>query len=58
MKNSSETIGNPTRDLPACNAVPQPTALPRACYAIWPKKVIFQNGSFFFNITAWQTEGK
>ena len=30
MKNSSDTIGNRTRDLPACSAVPQPTALPRA----------------------------
>jgi len=30
MKNSNDTIGNRTRDLPACNAVPQPTALPRA----------------------------
>ena len=30
MKNSSDTIGNPTRDLPACSAVPQPTAPPRA----------------------------
>ena len=29
MKNSSDTIGNLTRDLPACSAVPQPTALPR-----------------------------
>ena len=26
MKNSSDTIGNRTRDLPACSAVPQPTA--------------------------------
>ena len=26
MKNSSDTIGNGTRDLPACSAVPQPTA--------------------------------
>ena len=25
MKNSNETIGNRTRDLPAFNAVPQPT---------------------------------
>jgi hypothetical protein len=24
MKNSSDTIGNRTRDLPACSAVPQP----------------------------------
>jgi hypothetical protein len=30
MKNSNDTIGNRTRDLPACSAVPQPTAPPRA----------------------------
>jgi len=30
MKNSNDTIGNRTRDLPACSAVPQPTATPRA----------------------------
>jgi hypothetical protein len=30
MKNSSDTIGNQTRDLPACSIVPQPTAPPRA----------------------------
>ena len=30
MKNSSETIGDRTRDLPACSAVPQLTALRRA----------------------------
>ena len=29
MKNSSDTIGNRTRDLPACSAVPQPTTPPR-----------------------------
>jgi hypothetical protein len=29
-KNFNETIWNRTRDLTACNAVPQPTALPRA----------------------------
>jgi len=27
MKNSNDTIGNQTHDLPACSAVPQPTAL-------------------------------
>jgi hypothetical protein len=27
IKNSNDTIGNGTRDLPACSAVPQPTAL-------------------------------
>jgi hypothetical protein len=30
IKNSSDTIGNRTRDLPACSAVSKPTALPRA----------------------------
>ena len=29
MKNSNDTIGNRIRDLPACSAVPQPTAPPR-----------------------------
>jgi hypothetical protein len=29
MKNSNDTIGNRTRDHPACSAVPQPTAPPR-----------------------------
>ena len=30
MKNSSDTIGNQTRDFLTCSAVPQPTALLRA----------------------------
>jgi hypothetical protein len=30
MKNSNNIIGNRTRDLPACSAVPQQTAPPRA----------------------------
>jgi hypothetical protein len=30
MKNFSDSIGNPTPDLPACSAVPQPTAPQRA----------------------------
>ena len=29
MKNSNDTIGNRTRDLPACSAVPEPTAAQR-----------------------------
>jgi len=32
MKNSNDTIGNRTRDLPACSAVPQPTSPPNACH--------------------------
>jgi hypothetical protein len=43
MKNSNDTIGNRTRDLLACSAVPQPTAPPRAPnsivtdYNLWVK---------------------
>ena len=40
-ENSSDLIGNRTRDLPACNAVPQPPASPR------------DTGEIFFN---WDTE--
>ena len=29
MKNSSDTVGNRTRNLPACRAVPQPAAPPQ-----------------------------
>jgi len=32
MKNYNDTIGNRTRDFPACSAVSQPTALLRAPY--------------------------
>jgi hypothetical protein len=31
MKNSNETNGNRTRDLPTCSTVPQITAPPAAC---------------------------
>ena len=34
MKNSNDTIGNRTRNLPACMAVPQPRAPPEACPAV------------------------
>jgi len=34
MKNSNDTIGNRTRDLLACSAVPQPTAQPHASLEI------------------------
>jgi hypothetical protein len=41
MKNSNDTIGNRTRDLSACSAVPQPTAPPRApsLYVVVPYKM-------------------
>ena len=32
MKNPNDTIGDRTRDLPACGTVPQPSAPPRALY--------------------------
>jgi len=35
MKNANDTIGNQTRDLPACSAVSQPSALPRAPCVQW-----------------------
>ena len=35
IKNSSDTIGNRTRDLLASSAVPQPTAPPRAPYSVY-----------------------
>jgi hypothetical protein len=34
MKNTNDTIGNRTRDLPTCSAMPQPTAPPR-CSGYW-----------------------
>jgi len=42
MKNSSDTVGNRTRDLPICSAVPQLTAPPRAPYV---------QGTMFFSVT-------
>jgi hypothetical protein len=36
MKNSSDTIGNLTRDLPACRAVSQPTAPAHAMDCVAP----------------------
>jgi hypothetical protein len=43
VKNSSDTIGNRTRDVPVCSAVPQPTAPPRApfCTCIMYKIIIY-----------------
>jgi len=35
MENSTDNIGNRTRDLPTCRSVPQPTALPRAATNNW-----------------------
>ena len=40
MKNSSETIGNGTRELPTCSAVPQPNALPACPNTPFPPYVL------------------
>ena len=46
LKNSRDTIGNRTRDLPACSAVPQPTALPHAPnVALYQKNDLLQKCS-------------
>ena len=39
MKNSNATIGNRTRGIPTCSAVPQPTALPRAPFNIMVRAI-------------------
>jgi hypothetical protein len=44
MKNFSDTIGNGTRDLPTCSAVPQPTAPPGA-----PQRAMISFFLFFFD---------
>jgi len=39
IKNSNDTVGNRTRDLPACSAVPYPTAPPRAPISEYRNKI-------------------
>jgi hypothetical protein len=45
MKNSNDTIGNRTRDLPVHSAVPQPTAPPLAAIVGWqgPERLYTDN---------------
>jgi len=47
MKNSNDTIGNRTRDLPTCRSVPQPTASPRAPHSccVWINIMYVMAGS-------------
>jgi len=45
MKNSNDTIGNRTRDPPACGAVPQPTAPTRAWEGV-PVPICIDLGGF------------
>ena len=50
MKNSDDTIGNRTRDLPARSAVPQPTAPPRASAPVPSDMKIRRGGSVIVGI--------
>ena len=55
MKYSSDTIGNPTRDLPVCSAVLQPTAPPHVLITysnILKPAVTFVDNSLFSKRTA------
>ena len=47
MKNSNDTIGNGTRDLPVCSAVPQPTAPARKHECTFVKKSSHNNATRF-----------
>ena len=54
MKNSIDTIGNRTRDLPACSAVPWPAAPPRGrnvCLSV--KQTFIQLLSEFIKLIFW-----
>jgi hypothetical protein len=50
MKNFNDTIGNRNRDLPACSAVPQPTAPPIAP-TYWVQVVILITEDVMFYST-------
>jgi len=53
MKNSNDTIGNRTRNLPTCSAVPQPSTPPRVPppthtpYTV-PRNIYYTPGIIFF----------
>jgi hypothetical protein len=49
MKNSNDTVGNPTRDLPAGSAVPHATAPPRALFFFCKGR----NSDFIFTAMNW-----
>ena len=44
MKNSNDPIGNRTRNLPACSAVPQPTVSLRASSSVFTHKEFLIHG--------------
>ena len=49
LKNSNDNIGNRNSDLPACSAVPQPSALLRAPpFAVQYLKILLGDAGFRF----------
>ena len=52
MKNSSDTIRNRTRNLPACSAVPQPNAPPRAPIKCIGNIILYDSGKDFITFLA------
>jgi len=50
MKNSSDTIGNRTRELPAYSEVPQPTAQPRTPFIRLLIMFIFEHFESRYNL--------
>jgi hypothetical protein len=57
MKNSNVTVGNRTHNLPACNTVPQPTALPRApCRRDAFTRMLYNVNKFELFDNNWQTQ--
>jgi hypothetical protein len=56
MRNSSDSIGNRTRDLPACSAVPQPTAPPRALSVGTEEKTLTDFLHFFFAVFPYSSD--
>jgi len=54
IKNSNDTIGNRTRDLAACSAVPQRTTPPAACpQSVFVSTKIISDRRFFNCFVGW-----
>jgi len=52
MKNSNDTVGNPTRDLPACSSVPQPIVPPLSAIHVSSSNILSPDR------TVWKEEEK
>jgi hypothetical protein len=52
MQIVKDTIGNRTRDLPACSTVPPPTALPHVPFTTWAVSCLSRKGCKFLSSTS------